>query len=98
MVIAYFLQVRQCRLDEGIGLPLISSLPMIRRSMEELNFTFLFAPNFHPAFKHIAPVRKALAEGIITIFNLLSPQLIHSPGKSIIRVFNPALIKRLGKP
>ena len=63
-------------LIEGIGLHLSSDLRMIRRSMEELNFTFLFAPNFHPAFKHIAPVRKALAEeNIITIFNLLGPTI-----------------------
>ena len=42
--------------------------------LEELNFAFLFAPNYHPAFKNIAPVRKLLAqEGIVTIFNLGSP-------------------------
>jgi anthranilate phosphoribosyltransferase len=34
-------------------------------------FTFLFAPNFHPAMKAIAPVRRAL--GIRTVFNLLGP-------------------------
>ena len=33
-------------LIEGIGLPLISSLPMIRQSMEELNFTFLLLQIF----------------------------------------------------
>ena len=86
-------------LIEGIGLPLISSLPMIRRSMEELNFTFLFAPNFHPAFKHIAPVRKALAEeNIITIFNLLGPTINPAaPANQLLGVFNPALIKKIGQ-
>jgi anthranilate phosphoribosyltransferase len=33
--------------------------------------TFLFAPNYHPAMKHAAPVRKEL--GIKTIFNMLGP-------------------------
>lgn len=37
------------------------------------NSIFMYAPNFHPAMKTIAPVRKAL--GIPTIFNLLGPLL-----------------------
>jgi anthranilate phosphoribosyltransferase len=35
------------------------------------NFTFLFAPHYHPAMKAIAPVRAAL--GVRTIFNILGP-------------------------
>ena len=35
------------------------------------NFTFLFAPYFHPAMKAVAPVRAAL--GVRTIFNILGP-------------------------
>jgi len=46
------------------------------RSLHEKNFAFFFAPNFHPAFKHIAPARKLCAEqGQRTIFNYLGPLL-----------------------
>lgn len=58
----------------ALGVDLEASLPTIRHSVEELNFAFFFAPAFHPAFKEIMPVRKALAEqGRRTIFNLLGP-------------------------
>jgi len=36
-----------------------------------LNFTFLFAPAYHPAMKSIMPVRGAL--GVRTVFNILGP-------------------------
>lgn len=46
------------------------------RSMRERNFAFFFAPDYHPAFKNIAPARKLCAErGVRTIFNLLGPLL-----------------------
>jgi len=35
------------------------------------NFTFLFAPYFHPAMKSVAPVRAAM--GVRTVFNILGP-------------------------
>ena len=45
-------------------------------ALGEHNFAFFFAPNYHPAFKHIAPARKLCAErGQRTIFNFLGPLL-----------------------
>ena len=44
--------------------------------LRERNFAFFFAPNFHPAFRHIAAARKLCAErGQRTIFNILGPLL-----------------------
>jgi len=39
--------------------------------LDAANFTFLYAPYYHPAMKAIAPVRAAL--GTRTIFNMLGP-------------------------
>ena len=33
----------------------------IERCIKEAGIAFMFAPNFHPAMKHIVPVRKAPA-------------------------------------
>lgn len=39
--------------------------------LRENGMTFLFAPNYHSAMKHVAPVRQEL--GIRTVFNMLGP-------------------------
>jgi anthranilate phosphoribosyltransferase len=45
-------------------------------ALREHGFAFFFAPNYHPAFKHIGPARKLCAErGQRTIFNFLGPLL-----------------------
>lgn len=47
-----------------------------RESLEAAGCAFLFAPHYHPAFKAVAPVRKALAEeGTPTVFNAIGPLL-----------------------
>lgn len=63
-------------------------------ALEQVGFTFLFAPAFHPAFRHIAPVRKQLAaEGQRTIFNLLGPLLNPArPAHQLLGVFSTAWV------
>jgi len=56
---------------EALGLTLPADAVAARAQLEATNFTFLFAPNFHPAMKAIAPVRRAL--GVRTVFNILGP-------------------------
>jgi anthranilate phosphoribosyltransferase len=57
----------------ALGLPVPLDEEAAGRALRELGFTFLFAPHYHPAMKHIAPIRAAL--GVRTVFNILGPLL-----------------------
>jgi anthranilate phosphoribosyltransferase len=61
---------------------------VLKTCLEKCGITFLFAPQFHPAMKSVAAVRKDL--GIRTIFNLLGP-LLNPAGvrRHVIGVFSP---------
>ncbi|OUV61001.1 MAG: anthranilate phosphoribosyltransferase [Candidatus Pelagibacter sp. TMED128] len=50
------------------------------KSINEFNFAFMFAPNYHSAMKHVGPARKKIQKK--TIFNLIGP------------LSNPAQVKR----
>ncbi len=90
-------------LIEILGIRLDAPHDLLRESLRELNFAFFFAPAYHPAFKEIMPVRRALAqEGQRTIFNLLGPLI--NPGRpayQLLGVFSrdwvPALADALGE-
>lgn len=56
---------------EALGIRLPEDPDAARALFDATGFTFLFAPNFHPAMKAIAPVRRAL--GVRTLFNILGP-------------------------
>jgi anthranilate phosphoribosyltransferase len=55
----------------ALGLPLPLDETAAGECLTRCGFTFLFAPHYHPAMKHIAPVRQAL--GVRTVFNILGP-------------------------
>jgi anthranilate phosphoribosyltransferase len=64
----------------ALGIDLVASREKLRRAMRELGFVFFFAPAYHPAFKHVAAVRKALAvPGRRTVFNFIGPLI--NPGR-----------------
>ena len=56
---------------EASGIAIDASPEIARALLEREYFAFLFAPQYHPAMKAIAPVRREL--GIRTIFNVLGP-------------------------
>lgn len=74
---------------EALGIRIDVTPEEAARSLQEKNFCFFFAPNFHPAFKHIAAARKLCAErGQRTIFNFLGP-LLNPAGPSAMLVGVP---------
>ncbi len=69
------------------------------RFLREHHFAFLFAPNYHPAFKYLAPARKLCAEqGQRTIFNILGPLLNPAhPSAQLIGVPRPELCEPMAR-
>jgi anthranilate phosphoribosyltransferase len=64
----------------ALGVALDAPPEKLRRALDVLGFAFFFAPAYHPAFKHIAPARKALAaRGQRSVFNILGPMI--NPGR-----------------
>lgn len=56
---------------EAFGIDLELSPEQVATTLRELNIGFLFARRFHPAMRHVAPVRAQL--GVRTVFNVLGP-------------------------
>lgn len=81
----------------ALGVNLEADPEKLRRALDELGFVFFFAPAYHPTFKHIAPVRKALAaKGQRTVFNILGPLI--NPGRPahvLLGSFSAALVPKL---
>jgi anthranilate phosphoribosyltransferase len=65
---------------EALGVRIILDAPSASRVLNEARVVFLFAPNFHPAMKHVGAVRREL--GTPSLMNLVGP------------LANPAGVKR----
>jgi anthranilate phosphoribosyltransferase len=77
---------------ECLGMPMPLDEQQSIDCLNALNFTFLFAPAYHPAMKAIMPVRGAL--GVRTVFNLLGPLTNPAaPPYQLIGAFSPAAAK-----
>jgi anthranilate phosphoribosyltransferase len=64
--------------------------------LESVGIGFMFAPNFHPAMKHVMPVRHEM--GIRTVFNLLGP--LSSPANvdiHLMGVFDPKYVEIMAR-
>ena len=64
----------------------------VEESINNNNFGFMFAPNYHSAMKYVGPIRKKI--GKRTIFNLIGP--LSSPAnikRQVVGVFDKKLLK-----
>jgi anthranilate phosphoribosyltransferase len=81
---------------EELGVTLELPPEKLRACVERHGLGFIFAPAYHPAFKAIIPVRRALAaEGIPTVFNLLGPLLNPArPAYQLVGIYSPVLLPK----
>ncbi len=79
---------------EALGVNLNQTPQQIALSIQEIGVGFMFAPNYHSAMKHAAPVRREL--GVKTLFNILGP-LTNPAGakKQVLGVFSVDLVETL---
>jgi anthranilate phosphoribosyltransferase len=56
---------------EALGVVISLSPDGVRRCVDEAGIGFLFAVDFHPALRHVGPIRREL--GFRTVFNVLGP-------------------------
>ncbi|MGE4292607.1 MAG: anthranilate phosphoribosyltransferase [Desulfovibrio sp.] len=81
---------------EALGVDLNIEPEAVAGQLDAKNFVFLFAPGYHPAFKHIAPVRKDL--GIRTLFNFMGPLLNPArPTHQLLGVGDPDMLFLMGE-
>jgi anthranilate phosphoribosyltransferase len=62
---------------EALGARIEQTADQVSRAVARTGFGFVFAPAFHPAFRHVGPIRREL--GVPTIFNLLGPMANPAP-------------------
>ena len=91
---------------EALGVQIALPPERLKECAERLGLCFIFARQYHPAYRAIAEMRQRLArENIRTIFNLLGPLLNPArPSRQLIGVFSPRLtnvfadvLRRLGR-
>ena len=77
---------------EYLGIRFSDDRAYLQRKIETAGICYLHAPLFHPAMKHVAPVRKEL--GVKTFFNMLGPMTNPArPKKQMVGVYSLELMR-----
>ncbi|WP_228850758.1 anthranilate phosphoribosyltransferase [Aegicerativicinus sediminis] len=80
---------------EYLGIKFTSDQDFLKRSMDKAGICILHAPLFHPAMKHVAPIRREL--GVKTFFNMLGPMVNPAfPKNQMVGVFSLELLRLYG--
>lgn len=75
---------------EALGVSISLDAAQAAEALSTVGMVFLFAPAFHPAMRHVAPIRREL--GVATIMNIVGP-LANPAGvtRQLVGVADPAL-------
>lgn len=80
---------------EYLGIHFSTNPSFLEKCIDTTNICILHAPLFHPAMKHVAPIRKEL--GVKTFFNMLGPMVNPAlPKNQIVGVFSLELARMYG--
>jgi anthranilate phosphoribosyltransferase len=81
---------------EALGARIDLGPEQVATCVQEVGFGFMFAPAYHPAMKHVGPVRREI--GIRTIFNILGPLTnpAHTPYQ-VLGVPDASLLRKMGE-
>jgi anthranilate phosphoribosyltransferase len=81
----------------GLGVDIEAPPERVHAALSTLGFAFLFAPAYHPAFRHVAPARRILAaRGERSIFNILGPLVNPArPAYVLLGSYSAAWVPRL---
>lgn len=81
---------------EALGVAIDVEPEGVKTCVEEVGIGFMMSPNYHPAMKTFAPVRRKL--GVKTIFNILGPML--NPAHvsySVVGVYKEGVVSKMAK-
>lgn len=79
---------------EALGVKTTLSPEAVEACLNDVGIGFLFAPAFHPALRHVMPVRRTL--GVRTMFNIMGPMV--NPAavtRQLIGVFDPDVARTM---
>lgn len=80
---------------EHLGVKFSNDKTFLEQCIDQAGICILHAPLFHPAMKHVAPVRRDL--GLKTFFNMLGPLVNPAfPKHQMVGVFNLELLRIYG--